>query len=113
MKSYEVDKKLVDETDFIHRYIRDWCGDKVGVVVALMVDDTVCSGWSLCSELDTFGNVRGKAIAIRRAKAQAVCEKRNYRSLPLWWDTIIHRQMENTEQRLGDYLARQGVGNDS
>lgn len=40
---------------------------KYGVVVAIKTDDGIKTGWSVCSNLDTFSKNKGRAIALLRA----------------------------------------------
>jgi len=107
MTNQETDKKLVAETEFFTKYLRGVADEKVGVVVALVQDDVVCSGWSACFSGDSFSNTRGKAIAIRRAKAHEVCERRGYRRMPPFIynnGTPIRIAMELLEGKLGRYV---------
>ncbi len=100
MTQSEKDRKLVEETDFIHKYLRapktpgeiKWnithdkkhqkYGRKIGVVVAMYNEQGhIVSGWSVCSDKDHFGRIRGKATAIRRAYAYDICVSRGFKNL--------------------------------
>ena len=107
MTNQEVDKKLVAETEFFTKYLRGVADEKVGVVISMVHDGEVCSGWSSCFSGDSFSNIRGKAIAIRRAKAHVVCKSRNYRCMPplIWNNGVpIRIAMELLEGKLTRYI---------
>lgn len=43
---------------------------KYGVVVAVKVGDEIKTGWSVCSNLDSFSKSKGRAIALLRATSE-------------------------------------------
>jgi flavodoxin len=86
-------------TPEIMEYIRDNKNQKIGVMYAFREDDTVYSGWSLCSKRDTFDRELGQRIA--RARARKVCNSERL--------SIIDDIPYSIKDRFLDFIERRCV----
>lgn len=51
----------------IKQYVKDKKGQPIGVMVAVLNEDVVTFGWSLCHKSDQFSKKKGTMIAENRA----------------------------------------------
>lgn len=69
-ESFNKKKQVDNEPKMLIQYIvrnRNKQKQKVGCLVGMVVNESVCIGWSLCSPEDTFNKQRAKQMAIGRA----------------------------------------------